>query len=164
MLEQTYKTMNEKLEPSESLAAETLQKMERLRAGGEHGRKETARRPVRIKRAAIAALAFVLTAALSLSAVAAAVPGFREMLFGGGNGESAPSTTLAQAGAKLTEIENATVERDGFRLDILGAAQDGSSMMVYYTLTDTTGENRLDETAEIYPMTGQFQELQWNAA
>lgn len=164
MLEQTYKTMNEKLEPSESLAAETLQKMERLSAGGEHGRKETARRPVRIKRAAIAALAFVLTAALSLSAVAAAVPGFREMLFGGGNGESAPSTTLAQAGAKLTEIENATVERDGFRLDILGAAQDGSSMMVYYTLTDTTGENRLDETAEIYPMTGQFQELQWNAA
>lgn len=165
MFEQTYKIMNEKLEPGKDLAAETLRKMEQLSAGQkpERGRKAV-RRPIQIKRAAAVALACILTAALSFTAVAAAVPGFRAMLFGGGSGEPAPSAPLAQAGARLTEIENAAAKRDGFRLEILGATHDGSSMMVYYTLTDTTGENRLNENAEIYPLTGQFEELQWNAA
>lgn len=161
MFEQTYKIMNEKLEPGKDLTAETLWKMEQLSAGQkpERGRKAV-RRPIQIKRAAAVALACILTAALSLTAVAAAVPGFRAMLFGGGSGEPAPSAPLAQAGARLTEIENAAAERDGFRLEILGAAHDGSSMMVYYTLTDTTGENRLNENAEISPITGQFMDLQ----
>lgn len=161
MFEQTYKIMNEKLEPGKDLTAETLWKMEQLSAGQkpERGRKAV-RRPIQMKRAAAVALACILTAALSLTAVAAAVPGFRAMLFGGGNGELTSSTPLAQAGARLTEIENAAAERDGFRLEILGAAHDGSSMMVYYTLTDTTGENRLNENAEISPITGQFMDLQ----
>lgn len=166
MLEQTYKTMNEKLEPDKSLTAETLRKMELLREGQkpERGREKTFRRPIPIKRAAAVALACILTAALSLTAVAAAVPGFRAMLFGGGNGELTSSAPLAQVGAKLTEIENAAAERDGFRLEILGATHDGSSMMVYYTLTDTTGENRLNEKAEISPITSQFMDLQVSAA
>lgn len=165
MLENTYRSINEKLEPDQSLIAETLQKMELLCEGRKPERRSAAvRRPKSIKRAAVVALACVLTAALSLTAVAAAVPGFRAMLFGGGNGASSPSAPLAQAGARLTEIENATVEHDGFRLEILGAAHDDSSMMVYYTLTDTTGENRLNENAEVFPNTGQFEELQWSAA
>ncbi len=164
MLEHTYNAMNEKLEPDKELVAETIRKMELqdARRNPIHER-EVSRRPVQRKWAA-AVIACVLTAALSLTAVAAAVPGFRSMLFGRGSGESTPSSPLAQAGARLTEIENATAERDGFRLEILGAAHDGSSMMVYYTLTDTTGESRLNEKAEIYPITGQFEELQWNAA
>lgn len=159
MLERDYKELMAQVTPCAALRTQTAERM------AEEERKRTAAPRARgTKRLAAAVLVCVLVAALSLTAVAAAVPGFREMLFGGGRGETSPSTPLTQAGAKLTEIENAAAEHDGFRLEILGAAHDGSSMMAYYTLTDTTGENRLNENAEISPITGQFMELQWNAA
>lgn len=71
MLENTYRSINEKLEPDQSLIAETLQKMELLCEGRKPERRSAAvRRPKSIKRAVIIAVAVLLTLCLTVGAAA----------------------------------------------------------------------------------------------
>ncbi len=71
MLENTYRSINEKLEPDQSLIDETLQKMELLCEGRKPERRRTAaRRPKSIKRAVIIAVAVLLTLCLTVGAAA----------------------------------------------------------------------------------------------
>jgi len=131
MPEQTYKTMNEKLKPGSKLIAETLEKMERLRAAETGGAKPN-RRPLRAKRIVTVAAACVLVMALSVTALAAALPGFREMLFGKGSPVADSLMPVMAEG-----------EQDGIRLEVLGAMGDKSNIVAYFTLQDRDGLNRL---------------------
>lgn len=124
MLEHTYKSMNEKLTPSPALVSTTLQKMEERRS---------ARRPVRLRRVMIAATALVLTMALSVGAMAAAIPGFRDALFG----------KDSKIGNFLTPVTSVMSEENGIRMEVLGAMSDRNNVIAYFTLQDTRGENRL---------------------
>lgn len=138
MLEHTYKSMNEKLTPSPALVSTTLQKMEERRS---------ARRPVRLRRVMIAATALVLTMALSVGAMAAAIPGFRAMLFGGNDPRF----------AGLSEIV-ATGEGNGIELEVLGAMGNEKGFTAYFTLRDTTGKGRITEQSRTVSVDVQLNE------
>lgn len=132
MLEQTYKTMNEKLEPAPELIAGTLKKMKDLRAA-EAGGTRPNRRPLRAKRMVTAAAACVLVMALSVTALAAALPGFREMLFGKGSPVADSLMPVVAEG-----------EQDGMRMEVLGAMGDETNITAYFTLQDLTGQGRVN--------------------
>lgn len=71
MLENTYRSINEKLEPDQSLIDETLQKMELLCEGRKPERRSAAvRHPKSVKRAVIIATAVLLTLCLTVGAAA----------------------------------------------------------------------------------------------
>lgn len=151
MLEQDYQEWMEQIRPGAALREQTVQRMAEL---GESPKA----RPVRMKRLAAAALACVLVAVLSFTAVAAAVPGFREMLFG----ENSP------VGESLTPVTTVS-EKDGLRLEVLGAMSDKSNVIAYFTLQDTEGENRLDSDMQLkvfaklngeYPVDAAAEQLQ----
>lgn len=152
MFEKTYEEMNDKLEPGQPLIRDTLYKME-------SARKAAPSRPRRFRRPLVFALSAALILTLSATVLAASMPSFRELLFGGS--KEAP---LNPAGSQLTEIQNVTAEQDGFRLEILGAARNSESLAVYFTLTDTSGKNRLDEKTVVNPVTRQFLSLQGEKA
>ena len=123
MLETTYQRINEKLTPSPALVSETLQKLEE---------RSVARRPVGLRHALTAVAALVLVLALSVGAMAAAIPGFRDMLFG----------TKDPRFAGLSEIV-ATGEANGMELEVLGAMGNEAGFTAYFTLRDTTGKGRV---------------------
>lgn len=156
MFKYTYQTMNQKLEPDKALVHSTLAAMRAKR----QGEAVKTRKPRSSRRILSAALAAVLVLALSLSAVAAAVPSFREILFGVTSRENQGAAAPSGMGGVLTEIENVWAEHDGFRLEILGATHDQEAMAVYYTLTDISGENRLDRNTGVIPHTSLFDSLQ----
>lgn len=132
MLEQTYKTMNEKLEPGLELIAGTLEKMESLRAAESSGIKAN-RRPHRAKRAAAVAAVCVLVMALSVTALAVALPSFREMLFGKGSPV-----------AENLQPVSVTAEENGIQMEVLGAMGDQGNVVAYFTLQDLTGQGRIN--------------------
>lgn len=70
--------------------------------------------------------------ALSVTALAAALPGFREMLFGKGSPVADSLMPVVAEG-----------EQDGIRLEVLGAMGDKSNVVAYFTLQDKDGLNRL---------------------
>ena len=123
MLESTYKRINEKLTPSPALVEDTLQKLEE---------RSMSRRPARLRHAMTAAAALVLVLTLSVGAMAAAIPGFRAMLFG----QKDPRF------AGLSEIV-ATGEAMGMELEVLGAMGNEAGFTAYFTLRDTTGKGRV---------------------
>lgn len=130
MFRDGYRRMNEKLTPSAALNARTLERME-----------APAKKPLRPRRALIAAAALALAVCLSLTAVAAGVPGFREMLFG-------KETPFSWA---LTP-QIASAEKDGIRLEILGSMAQEDCLTVYYTLQDVEGLGRISDQISPLPM------------
>ena len=130
MLETTYQRINEKLTPSPALVEDTLQKLEE---------RSMPRRPVGLRHAMTAAAALVLVLALSVGAMAAAIPGFREMLFG----QKDPRF------AGLSEIV-ATGESMGMELEVLGAMGNEAGFTAYFTLRDTTGKGRVTAQTDAF--------------
>lgn len=129
MFKHTYHSMNALLTPSQSLAADTLRRMEDSRQGI-HWAKPVRRR----RRYALAVVAAVLVVGVSLGAVLGS-PGMRR--------------TLTQAGTALGLGEAAgpplaVGENNGLRLEVLGTTNTDDSLSVYYTLQDLEGRDRLD--------------------
>lgn len=92
----------------------------------------------RKKRIVTAALACVLVMALSVTALASAFPGFRELLFG-------KSSPVAESLAPVA----ASGEWNGIRMEVLGAMGDGNHVIAYFTLQDLEERNRLGETMSV---------------
>lgn len=152
MLEQTYRTMNEKMEVPPALAAKTLEKMENRRnAAG--SKAVPAGRRFSHRRAATVLMACVLVLALSVTALAAAFPGFRETLFGEHSKVAPFLTPVAASG-----------EDDGIRMEVLGAMSDDGTIVAYFTLTDEEGKNRLSPEMELQTsakLNGEYPEEEW---
>lgn len=74
----------------------------------------------------------ILAAVVSVTALAAALPGFRSWLFG-------PDSGLE---GSLRETAVVT-QADGFRVEVLGSITDQGNVVVYYSLQDAAGEGRL---------------------
>lgn len=125
MLEREYKDFMEQIAPCPALREQTVRRMT------ESGRPAPAK-VKNFRRITVVAAVWILAAALSVTALATAFPGFREMLFD-------PHSILADS---LTPIA-AQGEQDGMRIEVLGAMGDGNNLTVYFTLQDTLGENRL---------------------
>lgn len=147
MLERDYKELMAQVTPCAALRTQTAERM------AEEERKRTAAPRARgTKRLAAAALACVLVLAVSMTALAA-FPGFRELLFG----ENSP------VGESLTPVTTVS-EKDGLRLEVLGAMSDKSNVIVYFTLQDTEGENRLgsDMYLSVFAkLNGEYPEEAW---
>ncbi len=126
MLERDYQEWMEQVKPSPALREQTAKRMAELG-------KSRAVRPRGRKRLAAAVLACVLVTALSATALAAAFPDFREVLFG----KDSPVAEF------VTPVASAMGEEDGIRLEVLGAMSDKNNVIAYFTLQDTKGENRL---------------------
>lgn len=74
----------------------------------------------------------VAAVVVSVTALAAALPGFRAWLFG-------PDSGL---GGSLRETA-AAAQADGFRVEVLGSITDQRNVVIYYTLQDADGQDRL---------------------
>ncbi len=129
MFRQTYDSMNRQLVPEKQLVETTLRYMEDAR----NGIRWVA--PVRHKRGLSTVVALAVVLCISLTAVAAAVPGFREMLFQSGSA----------VGESLTPVL-AEAENNGFRLEVLGTMNTEDTFSVYFTLQDTEGKDRLSKS------------------
>lgn len=123
MLRDDYRRMNEILAPTADLASRTLERMEAPRKASPGKR-----------RVLSMAVAVVLVVCLSLTAVAAAVPDFRQMLFG----EETPFNWA------LTS-QSSSGEKNGIRMEILGTMAQEDCLTVYYTLQDTEGLGRVTD-------------------
>ncbi len=132
MLEREYKELMAQVDPSAALRARTA---ERMVAAGQRPAVPAAHRK---KRIVTAALACVLVMALSVTALASAFPGFRELLFG-------KSSPVAESLAPVA----ASGEWNGIRMEVLGAMGDGNHVIAYFTLQDLEERNRLGETMSV---------------
>lgn len=101
-----------------------------LEGAGKAGRASS--RPRVGKLALQTAIFAVLAVAASITALAAALPGFRAWLFG-------PDSGL---GDFLRETA-AVTQADGFQVEVLGSITDQGNVVVYYTLRDAAGQGRL---------------------
>lgn len=131
MLENTYKTMNEKLFPSPLLISETLRRMETGRKGNP---------TKKWKRFVTAAFAAALVLTLSVTALASAFPGFRELLFG-------KQSPVAESLNPVAAVS----EEDGLRLEVLGAMGNEKGFTAYFTLRDTAGKGRVTAGSIVSP-------------
>lgn len=131
MLENTYKTMNEKLFPSPLLISETLRRMETGRKGNP---------TKKWKRFVTAAFAAALVLTLSVTALASAFPGFRELLFG-------KQSPVAESLNPVAAVS----EEDGLRLEVLGAMGNEKGFTAYFTLRDTAGKGRVTAGSVVSP-------------
>lgn len=130
MCEKEYRAGMERIHASASLRERTAERM--LEALEREKAVHPVRRPLTLL---LSALLFL---ALSVSVLAAAVPSFREFLFG-------PDSGLAE---HLQEVQASTVD-DGIRMDVLGTVNDQNNFAVYFTLTDESGEHRLNPDMEV---------------
>lgn len=129
MFEKTYRSMLRQVPPGEDLILSTSAAMEQA-ADAPAGKQ--AKRPFAL------ALACALAAVLSLTAAAAAFPGFRELLFG-------PHSQLA---GSLTPIAEGC-EAGGIRMEVLGTMAEEDSFSVYFTLQDLEKRDRLSGDASV---------------
>ncbi len=132
MLEREYKEWMEQVSPCPALRIRTAERMM------EAGKSPDVPAVGKKKRLVTAALVCVLVMALSVTALASAVPGFREWLFG----ENSP------VGESLTPVA-AAGEWDGIRMEVLGAMGDKNSVTAYFTLQDTEEKNRLSADMDV---------------
>lgn len=132
MLEREYKEWMEQVIPCPALRARTAERM--MEAGQSPAVPAVGKK----KRIVTAALVCVLVMALSVTALASAVPGFREWLFGENSPVAKSLTPVAAAG-----------EQDGIRMEVLGAMGDKNSVIAYFTLQDTEGKNRLSADMDV---------------
>lgn len=130
MCEKEYRAGMERIHASAFLRERTAERM--LEALEQEKAVHPVRRPLTLL---LSALLFL---ALSVSVLAAAVPSFREFLFG-------PDSGLAE---HLQEVQASTVD-DGIRMDVLGTVNDQNNFAVYFTLTDESGERRLNPDMEV---------------
>lgn len=134
MLERDYKELMAQVTPCAALRTQTAERM------AEEERRRTAPPRARgTKRLAAAALACVLVLAVSMTALAA-FPGFRELLFG----ENSP------VGESLTPVTTVS-EKDGLRLEVLGAMGNEKGFTAYFTLRDTAGKGRVTAGSVVSP-------------
>lgn len=125
MLERDYKELMEQVEPGAALKNRV---MDQLTGAGADDRRP---HPVG-RRVAAVALSMVLVLALSVSALAAGVPGFRAWLFGPESGVAGQLTPVSAVG-----------NNEGLTMEVLGAMGDKNNVVVYFTLQDTAMQNRL---------------------
>lgn len=147
MLKETYETMNEKITPSSRLMCETLEAMNRQRDKSGKARRAHARpsHPTTPRRAAAIALCCVLAVTLSLTAAAAALPGFSQFfqdLFSKYGSYLHPVSTSSEE----SEIP-AAVSQQGISLQVMAAVSDRDNAEIYFTLTDLEG--RLNQNTRI---------------
>lgn len=116
--EQTYRSMNESIAPSDALLADTLT---RARAGQRPKR--------RLRRVVAVAVAAALVLGCITPALAANVPAVYQALYD-------ISPTIAQALMPVNE----SCESNGVKMEVVSAAIDGDTAGVYLTLTDTSGD------------------------
>lgn len=124
-MKKTYRNIMEHNRPDNSLISAAVERVE-AEAVSRLERKKFFHKPLRI------ALACILVAALSVTAFAAGSRDFRETLFG-------PGSVLAG----VLNPSEASAEREGLRVEVLGTVGDAHNFMVYYTLQDTKEQNRL---------------------
>lgn len=129
MFQKTYRSMLRQVPPGEDLILSTAAAMEQA-ADAPAGK--------RVKRPFALALACALAAVLSLTAAAAAFPGFRELLFG-------PQSQLA---GSLTPIAEGC-EAGGIRMEVLGTMAEEDSFSAYFTLQDLEKRDRLSGDASV---------------
>ena len=125
MFEETYRRMNDRLAPPESLVQATLQAV----------------RPKRsfcVRRAAAVALAFVLCLMITTSALAAAVPEFNSWLY-----TIAPDIALYFRPVRMAD------ENNGVRMEVEAIRISGREAQIYVTVTDLEG-GRLDDTVDLF--------------
>lgn len=124
-LDEIFRKIKEQNPPPPGLA-------QRLIDGLRRERDRAWARPRPVKLVLWAAIAAFLTTLLSVTALAAVLPGFRDWLFGPESG----------VGNSLQETV-AVTEAMGFRVEVLGTVTDQGNVVIYYTLEDAARENRL---------------------
>jgi len=132
MLEREYKDLIEQIAPCPALRERTVGRML------EEDWKRAPSKPRKARHAAVVAAVCVLVVALSVTAAAAAFPGFREMLFGKGSPV-----------AEVLQPVSVTAEENGIEMEVLGAMGDKGNVIAYFTLRDAEGLNRLSQEMSV---------------
>ena len=129
MFEDTYRRMNDRLEPSERLVQSTLYAMQ-------------PRRRFSMRRVTAVALAFALCLMVTTSALAANVPEFNSWLY-----KIAPDVALYFRPVSMAD------ENNGVRMEVEAIRIAGREAQIYVTVTDLVG-GRLDETIDLFDSYG----------
>ncbi len=120
------------IEIRETLSETILEKIEKEKKGRRGGF------GVSSKRLVLTAAVICLLLTGSVTAFAAASPVFYDWIY-----------SVNPKWAELIYPVNLTAEDQGIKVEVLYAANDEHNAMVYFTVQDVTGENRLDERLDL---------------